>query len=105
MSACPLCHAFGAGLGELGAGEGAVGGVGGAATLGTNGQVSSEGLVYGGIGAHTPLVSASAGGVAFGHGPRSVTGVGIYGEAFLGQRGGGGGAYINLSTVGKGCHP
>ena len=93
------------GLAEVGAGEGVVGGVGGAATVGANGQVTSEGLVYGGLGAHTPLISASAGGVAFGHGPSSVTGAGIYGEAFLLKKGGGAGLYMNLSTVGKGCQP
>jgi RHS repeat-associated protein len=91
------------GLAELGAGEGIVGGAGGTATLGANGKIVSEGLVYGGVGAHTPVVSASAGVVAFGHGPRSVSGIGIYGETFLLQKGGGGGIYMNLSTVGRGC--
>jgi RHS repeat-associated protein len=90
-------------LGELGAGEGVVGGVGGTVTQRGNGPVSSEGLVYAGIGAHSPLVSTSGGVVAFGNGPSSVTGVGLYGEAFLGQGGGGAGVYVNLSSIGRGC--
>ena len=84
---------------EVGGGQGLVGGVGHAAT--SNGrQLSSSGLVYGGVGVHSPVASASAGVVGFGSGG-TVSGAGVYGEGFLFGRGGGAGAYLNITNVGK----
>lgn len=93
------------GLVEGGGGVLVVGGVGFTRTVDTKGQFATEGLVYGGVGAETPAGGGSVGAVAFGTGPRSITGVGLYGEASLGGAAAGGGAYINLSSVGRGCKP
>jgi RHS repeat-associated protein len=81
---------------EIGGGQGYVGGAGYIATTNAQGQPSSSGLVYGGIGGHTRIASASAGIVGFN------SGVGLYGEMFGKQRGGGVGAYVNISSIG-GC--
>jgi RHS repeat-associated protein len=85
---------------ELGGGEGYVGGVGYAGTVSVNGQPASSGLVYGGLGASTPLASASAGLVGFGSGGQA-SGTGVYGEGFLFRRGGGVGAYLNITNVSR----
>ena len=61
-----------------------------------NGAGTSEDLIFGGGGVHTQIASASAGVVGF------QSGVGVYAEGFLGEKGGGFGAYLNVTTNG-GC--
>ena len=86
-------------LTELGAGQGIVGGGGATATVNNrSGNVGFGGLIFAGVGAHSDIASASAGVVGFG--PKNI-GVGIYGELFIDNVGGGGGAYINISTIGN----
>jgi RHS repeat-associated protein len=84
---------------EAGGGEGIVGGAGYAATT-SGGQLAGTGLGYAGVGVHSPIGAASAGVVGFGSGG-NVSGAGVYGEGFLFGRGGGVGAYLNITNVGK----
>jgi len=84
---------------EAGGGEGLVGGAGYAATT-SGGQLAGTGLGYAGVGVHSAIGAASAGVVGFGSGG-NVSGAGVYGEGFLFGRGGGVGAYLNLTNVGK----
>jgi len=87
---------------EGGGGEGIAGGGGYIATTNQNGQPAGAVLAYGGVGVSSPVGSASGGLVGFGSGGK-VSGVGLYGEGFLFGRGGGGGAYLNITNVGN-CH-
>jgi RHS repeat-associated protein len=88
---------------EAGTGEGMQGGggvivsgkgPGGSAKEG----VGSTGLLYGGAGVKTPVASASGGLVGF------TSGTGMYADGQLFTWGAGGGAYLNITTVG-GCPP
>lgn len=86
-------------LGEVGGGEGIVGGAGAVVST-TGGTVQVTGLAYAGVGAHTPAASGSVGVVGFGS-AKTIQGVGIYGEGFVAGRGGGVGAYLNISSLGS----
>jgi hypothetical protein len=86
---------------EGGGGEGVVGGLGYVAST-TGGQASGTGLAYVGVGGSIGAVSGSVGIVGFGS-SKGIGGVGVYGEGFLNGRGGGIGAYANITKVG-GCH-
>lgn len=87
---------------EAGTGEGIVGGGGYVGTTNRSGQPAGAVLAYGGYGVSTPVASASAGVVGFGSGG-NISGASLYGEGFLFGRGGGGGAYLNITNVGS-CH-
>jgi RHS repeat-associated protein len=80
---------------ELGGGQGVVAGGGYIGTVNGNGQAESSGLAYAGVGAHSPVAAGSVGVVGF------DSGVGVYGEGFLFGRGGGVGAYANITSVGR----
>ena len=84
---------------EVGYGEGIVGGVGYVGTT-TGGRGEGTGLAFLGIGAKTNILSGSIGIVGFGSGPR-IGGIGVYGEGFRSGRGGGAGAYLNISSIGS----
>ena len=77
---------------EAGGGEGIVGGAGKVMTVNGQGQAADSNLIYGGAGVHAGVASASAGLVGF------TSGVGLYGEGFLFGRGGGMGAYLNITN-------
>lgn len=88
---------------EGGAGEGIQGGAGvivsGNGPGGSmKGGIGTSGLAYGGFGVGTPVASASGGLVGF------SSGAGIYADGSLFTHAAGGGAYLNITTVG-GCHP
>lgn len=85
---------------EGGGGEGIFGGAGYTATTNANGQVSGSGLAFGGVGVSSQVGSTSAGVVGFGS-AGNLSGIGLYGEGFLFGRGGGGGAYVNVTNVGS----
>jgi len=82
----------GGALFEAGGGEGIVGGAGLIVAANGNGTVGSEGLAFGGFGVDSPVASASVGTVGF------TSGAGLYAEGFLFGRGGGFGAYLNVTT-------
>jgi RHS repeat-associated protein len=81
---------------ELGGGEGVTAGGGFITTAQGNGPLTSEGLLFGGAGVNSPVASTSVGIVGF------QSGAGVYAEGFLFGKGGGGGAYLNVTTNG-GC--
>jgi RHS repeat-associated protein len=85
---------------EGGGGEGLVGGVGYIGST-TGGRATGEGLAYFGVGAKSNVLSGSAGVVGFGS-SRTIGGAGIYADGFFAGRGGGLGAYVNISSIG-GC--
>lgn len=78
-------------LTEVGGGEGLQGG--GGVIQNTNG--TNEGLAFGGVGA-----DAGAAGISGGLLASTGGGVGVYGEGQLGGVAYGGGAYVNVSTMG-----
>ncbi|MGC1201791.1 MAG: hypothetical protein WA879_09595, partial [Candidatus Acidiferrales bacterium] len=80
---------------EAGGGEGIVGGAGEIVT-GAGGKLNTNGIVYGGWGAHTPVAGGSAGLIGSSSGP------GVYAEGSLFNRAVGAGAYINITTT-AGC--
>jgi hypothetical protein len=84
-------------LTELGVGQSASGGSGFAAAQHGSGSPEVSGLAFGGVGVHSELGSASAGLVGFG--PNQI-GIGVYGEVFADEQGGGG-AYVNISSIGR----
>ena len=86
---------------EGGYGEGIVGGVGYVGAT-TGEQAQGTGLAYVGVGGKSKALSGSAGIVGFGT-SSTIGGVGVYGEGFRAGRGGGFGAYVNISSVGS-CH-
>jgi RHS repeat-associated protein len=86
---------------EGGYGEGIVGGVGYVGTT-SGGKAESTGLAYVGLGGKSNVLSGSAGVVGFGS-VTTIGGAGVYAEGFRGSRGGGFGAYVNISSIG-GCH-
>ena len=75
-------------IGEVGGQTGTM--LGGVGTIASSQGIT--GLAYGGAGVHTPIVSASAGGVGF------TNGVGVYAEVGIFRRVAGGGGYVNITT-------
>jgi hypothetical protein len=86
---------------EGGYGEGIVGGVGYVGTT-SGGKAESTGLAYVCLGGESSVLSGSVGVVGFGSGT-TIGAAGVYAEGFRGSRGGGFGAYVNISSIG-GCH-
>ncbi len=84
--------ASGGALFEAGGGEGLVGGGGLIRAADGHGVVGGHGLAFGGFGVDSPAASASVGAVGF------SSGAGLYAEGFLFGRGGGFGAYLNVTT-------
>jgi hypothetical protein len=77
---------------EAGAGEALEGGFGRLTTTNSAGTSASSALVYAGAGAHAGGASGSVGTVAFYHG------AGVYAEGSFFGKGGGVGAYLNITT-------
>ncbi len=77
---------------EAGVGEGVVVGVGKFATTNAEGQLADADFGYGGAGFHSGVASGGAGMVGF------TSGVGVFVEGFLFGRGGGVGAYVNITN-------